>query len=499
MDRKTFLAILKFARSRGFEGKTFEQFKGWAEQPETNLGVFDFGDGKTYTLDDVKAAWDSKAVKTVTVSISADAGEDVVVQDASAQTEELDDEEDMKEMDEDEEIAKSAARRKKFRESQDKWAGVKRVDAKAGRERGGAKWVSTDDRAKSLYDRAVKSGERFRGKRPVFLDAERSELFGAWSRFKTMGPYDYSQKSRDEEIITKAGAVGQNSTGGALVFGEYFPELIENLESYGAARKAIGVTPMAEGERTVSKISDDVTVYDIGEGDAITASDPTFGNVKLVAAKTAALYRANSELLNDSAFNIGDIVARSISRAIGKYEDDSVFLGSNNRTGVSDLVGANTTHDAALSSAWTEFDIDDMQAMAALLPAWAWDDPALGYVCSMPFAQTVFMKFGLDAGGNTGTDIRNGFGELRFNGLPIYISQSMPKARDGGDDLVCYLGAWSHACKFGVVTGSEEMATSDQRYFDQDQVAYRYTQRWDFALHDVNNTANASGVVALQD
>ena len=485
MNRKT---LIRLGRENGWKGNDLESFKSWAI--DEGIETMKVG-GETVNLDQIEKVW----AKTVTVSISADAGEDVVVEDASAMTEEMDEELDEKMSDEDE-AAEKSVKSAKVKRSQDNVRAWRKASSPAS---GGG--FSATDAAKKAYDRAIKSGERLTrtGARPLFLDADRSEYFGAKARLVAMSGRDYPQRDADEKIAQKTGLTSQNSTGGALVFYEELPELIENLEQNGAARRAIGVTNMRDGEQTVSKISGDVTMYDIGEGDAITASDPTYGNVKLVAAKTAALVRQSSELLNDTAFNIGDVLARSINRAVGTWEDESVFLGSHNRQGVNDLVGANTSFDAALSASWSEFTISDIQDTLGKLPAWAFDDPNFGIVCSLPFYHSVLRRFALSAGGNTGTDVLGGFGEsLMWDGIPVYISQVMPKVYAGNANVM-FVGAWSRSAKFGVVSGSEQMATSDQRYFDQDQVAFRYTQRWAHTLHDVNNTANASGVVALID
>ncbi len=481
MNRKT---LIRLGRENGWTGNDLESFKAWAI--DEGIETMKVG-GETVTLDGLSDVW----AKTVTVSISADAGEDVVVEDAAPAQAEMADEEEEKMEDEDE-MGEKSIKSAHTRSVERQWKRASRPAAKR---------FSATDAAKKAYDRAVNVGSRIgkTGQRPLFLDADRSEYFGAKTRLVAMAGRDYAQRGADEAIVAKTGLAGNNATGGALVYYEELPELIENLEQNGAARRAIGVTNMRDGEQTVAKISGDVTMYDVGEGDAITASDPTFGNVKLVASKTAALVRQSSELLNDSAFNIGDILARSINRAVGTWEDESVFLGQHNRPGVSDLVGSNTTFDAALSTSWGDFTISDIQDTLALLPAWAFDDPNFGIVCSLPFYHSVLRRFALSAGGNTGNDVLGGFGEnLSWDGMPVYISQVMPKTY-AGDALVMYAGAWSRSAKFGVVSGSEQMASSDQRYFDQDQVAFRYTQRWAYTLHDINDTANASGVVALQD
>lgn len=488
-------SLLKEGRKAGFTGKTAAEFAEWADE---NGVSFKTSDGMELSGKNLETAFNK------TVTITADAGEDVVINDPEMVEEgdELDDEE-VKAADgeEEEDVEKRfqafrASEKAAKARSQAGATGIRKaaVDSLGGRK---ARIGDALSAKKMMYDRKIKSGVVGKNA-PFFLNAERSEAFGAAARLTSMGNHDYSQKKFDERILAK-GAAGVNSTGGALIFYEELPELIENIEQNGAARQAIGVTNMRDGEQTVSKITADVTMYDVGEGDAITSSDPTFGNVKLVATKTAALVKENSELLNDSAFNIGDVLARSISRAVGTWEDESIFLGSHNRQGVHDILatGGTNVFDAAVAS-WSAYTVGDVQDTLALLPAWAFDDPNFGIVCSLSFAHAVLFRFGMSAGGNTSANLVAGNNQLTYDGFPIYISNVMPKAfTDGRRPML--VGAWSNACKMGVVSGSEQMATSDQRYFDQDQVAFRYTQRWAHSLHTVNATAFGSGIVALQD
>lgn len=498
MDRKTFLAILKFARSRGFEGKTFEQFKGWAEQPETNLGVFDFGDGKTYTLDDVKAAWDSKAVKTVTVSIGADAGEDVVVQDASAQTEELDEEEDMKEMDEDEEIAKSAARRKKFRESQAKFEGIKRVHAprimtsKNGHD-------SALNRRKSMYDRAVKDGLSFMGQRPVFNSSDEAEYAGAMIRLVATkdGTRRYSQLENDRAIVKTAGSTLDNSWAGTLIVSQVAPEIIDLLHTYGAARQLAGVTNMPDGKFDTKRKTGDMAFGYVDEGDTIPQTNPAHDNVSLNARKVAGIGLVNNEMLNDSAFDIGDIVTKSSASGMAKFEDEEYFLGSYGTHG--GLVGnsdSDSTYDAALSSGWEDYTIAKLTAWKGKVPVEAIRDGSVMIACSNAFKESVLNRFALGAAGNTGADVVRGFNMPTWDGIPIVVTEVLPSTYSA-DQISAYIGSFKRGTKIGVVEGSEEIDSTSDRYWDTDQFAWRIKERVAFNFHDVGGTS--SEVIALKD
>ena len=497
--------IAKDLNIREFEGKTAEAFLAWTKSSDS---IMDFPGLDT----------DAEIITAFkTVTITADAGEDVVVVGEEEVADDLGTESKAEDGEDEDEEDKAAAKawladqkvtrakeRKTLRELQG--GGIKGIRAAGMSTLPGQKGRIGDrlSHSKKAYDKAVETGAklasgRTAGKTPIFYNADRCEWFGAWARLDSQGTKWYSQKDSDEHIMaTKTGLAGVNTTGGALIFGEQLPELIDNHEEGGVAREMIGVTSMREGQQTVSKLGSDITVTDIGEAETIASSDPIFGNVDLIAGKTGVMAKESSELLNDSAFNVGDIIARSIMRATGIFEDSSVFLGSNNRQGVSDLVGSNSTLDAALSANWSEFTIQDIQDWLALIPSWAMKDPNFGIVCSLPFYMRVLRRFALSAGGTTGDSMLGGInGGFQWDGIKVGISQVMPLTYTG-NALVAYAGAWGNSSKFGVVTGSERLDSSDQRFFDEDLIAFRRLQRWTFNGHDINDTTN-SGIVALKD
>lgn len=494
--------LFAYGRKNGFAGKSPDEFVAWAND---SGAVFE----------GLEKEADLKEALTKTVVITFDESDDVVIEPPAPAdepvTEAVDEEEDDDMM----------KRFQAFRASEK--AAMRTLQGGGGSpvlrsslDMPGHKAFGDLRSAKMLkYDRHVKSGKPLsRTKQsPVFGNAERMEAFNALVRLHTTGSYPYPQKSADMDIVTKNQSIGQNALGGALVFGEYFPELIENFSDYGAARQAAGVTTMREGTRTVSKLGEDITVGDIGEGDTMTPTNALFGNVTLNATKSYALAKVSAELLNDSAFSMEDILASSMMRSMRAWEDDCYFNGANNREGLADKIGANSTVDANLAARttanWGGYEIADIQNLLGSLPAWASEDPNFGIACSWQFYMTVLRRFALSAGGNNGQMVLGGVAgpgltsTWDWDGIPIYINNRAPKMYTA-DQTDAYAGAFSFATKFGVVTGSEEVAVSDQRYFEEDVWAIRMTQRWATNPHDVNNEAlsasndNGSGVVALK-
>lgn len=369
----------------------------------------------------------------------------------------------------------------------------------AGAANGGTKRIG-DKRSVVMksYERCYKNNTPMRGSKnvPIFESAEQAETVGAMLRMATLPDVGYAQKAADTKIITKSGSTFDPSAGAALVIHEYAPELIELFDQYGVARRAVGITKMKTGEKTVARLDSDIQVYDIGEGNSFTESDESTSPVKLTATKTGALKRLPSELLEDMAISVVDIFGRSTARGVGKWEDESYIKGMHNRTGLDSLiVNTGTDRFDSNSGGWSGITITDIQTAIGLLPAWAHAE-GIEIMCSTAYYSTVLESFAASAGGNTGADLKAGFGGMdRWGKFPVHLTEVMPSSYVDGQNVM-YIGAFGAASKFGLVDGSEEIATSNERYFDTDEFAVRYKQRWAINLHDIGG-AN-SGVVALQ-
>jgi len=258
---------------------------------------------------------------------------------------------------------------------------------------------------------------------------------------------------------------------------------------------------MLNGEKRVRKLTEDIPVYKTAEGLAATQGEAKVARVNLIAQKLSALAVESMEIFEDSAINIGELIARSAKRSMDKYIDTSAVLGGNNDTGILSILvaGGSNVHDTA-SGGWSAITNADIQDTKAKAPGWVYQDPNCGWMCSYAFATSVFNRIGLDAGGNKGRDVFEGFGDLLFfDGFPIYPCEVMPRSYGSGNDIPLLFGAFSHSCKLGKVTGSEQMRSTSDRYFDTDEIGFRYDTRVAHSIHGVSATAGESGIVGLQD
>lgn len=444
---------------------------GFSEDPKdaTLDAVKTFLDGKGLNLgDDVDLAEVWK--KTVTISVSADAGEDVQVQDQSTASADEMPEEDPEA--EPKAAPKSAARGAENRR--------KYLQATAGIH---APAVHTDMESKR-YERAIREGKAFGNARPVWTSADQAHGFGEWvksvvAQGKTHSLYD-------------------NALGGVLVPEEYRAELIDLKSEYGAARKVVGVQTLTRDVEAVPRQTSDVVVARTVENASLTAqAKPTFDLVKLTAEELGGLLALPNALLAQSAIALGNVAGLSFAQGFATYEDNAYFKSADNWAGLSTKLGSTNTHDAALSTGWGDYTVSKLQTWIGKLPSRAWKAGNIAIVCSRNFDYTVFRSVAKSAGGTQPQDILGRVSDASYDGIPVVYTDAMPTTYTG-DQISAYVGSFSGGTKFGEVTGSGGIDTSEHFYFGSNQTAFRSLERIAINCHDVQDDAN-SMVIALKD
>lgn len=492
--------IAKAVGARDFEGETGDEFVKWLGEITADRNVTYDGlmEDSEFDADSVRKAWKA-------VYIKADAGEEIVVDDMETAEADVEDEE-FKETDPDDEMSKAY---KAFRKAVQKSgqtppmfmksvheASTKGFGSKAPRS------AASHDRtaARKRYDRKAASGKT------AFSSADTAEIANAWYRLNWLSGTknaDYEWKQYDLDVITKAGSVFDNTLGGFLVPDGVSAEMIELKAQYGVARQLAGFESMPVPKWDVNRSGDDVVVYKTSEGIAMTESDMSFSQVTLISEELGALSLMSNRLVNLSPIDIGDKFAQSAARGFGKYEDDSYFNGANGFEGLASKVGANSTKDCTGLSAWSGITLDNLLEWKSLLPAYVdqFSVDEIPITCTRPVFEQVFRKYALAQGGSTMDDLLAA-GELRFDGHPIIINNSMARTF-ANNAIAAYIGPFKHVTKFGELEGSARVDASDQRHFEKNQMAFRALEEVAINCHDVNNTVdsdgfNTSGVVALQ-
>lgn len=100
------------------------------------------------------------------------------------------------------------------------------------------------------------------------------------------------------------------------------------------------------------------------------------------------------------------------------------------------------------------------------------------------------------AGGNTSRELESGNG-LQFLGYPVVWTQVLPTTlADTASTTLAYFGDLNMAALFGDRRGMT-MSVSDQRYWDEDQIAVKGTERFDINIHSAGTATAAGALIAV--
>jgi len=471
----SFKTALAIAKANGYEGdESLEAVRKWFDDNIVNSDK-----GKRLTGESV--------VKEVVVSVSATEGENVRVQDDSPQTEAAD------EPDEDEED-ETAATSKSFRQTQNA-AYRESGAAKHAANIGGGLTAKNHARIakRKNYDRAAQKGTT------EFAGGDQAELYGAYVK-SVIGDrlrLDYEEKGYEADMLRKNGLTTSFGAGGALVPEAFEATLIKLREERGVAEQLVGVTNMASATETRPRRTSGVTVYVQSEGSAVTASNPNYDAVQLVAKDWMATSYLSVQLLNLSAIDIADETAEEHTFAMASKMDDVVFNGDGTSTyfgyngfrnalkGLSGTIADIAGLTVASGNAYSEITADDLSAVEVNLPEY--NTPSTAKWLMHKKLWGVSRDKMQDAGGTTAEMIANAMQRQAF-GAEVVVSQVMPRV--AANSQVCALfGYFPDAAKIGRVVGSMRFDVSQDEKFSQGLVAFRTMQQVAINIHDVGNAS----------
>lgn len=306
----------------------------------------------------------------------------------------------------------------------------------------------------------------------------------------------------------KAMGAGDNAAGGILVPTEIIDNLIILIEQYGVFRRNALVYPMGSESAIAPKLSSGLEVYCPGAGVTPTLSDAKFKGVGLNAKKWMTLTAIDSELDEDAAIAIGELVGYLIAEAFAQKEDEVGFLGDGGSTyfGHTGIAGALRAVDATIGNikslvvgagnAYSELTLANFEELCGTVPDSA-DDGNLKFYCSRKFYYTVMVRLAMAAGGANATEIHTGAVSRNktFLGYPVEFTQAMPKT--AANSQICALLA---NLKRGAYLGDRRRLTIDrstEAYFSTDQIGIRGTERVAPAIHGVGDTTDAGPICGL--
>jgi len=144
---------------------------------------------------------------------------------------------------------------------------------------------------------------------------------------------------------------------------------------------------------------------------------------------------------------------------------------------------------------FAEIDTTDLTNLIGKLPAYALPG-AKWFASQMAFA-TVFCRLASTVGGIIMQQTFSGRLVPTFLGFPIAIAQVLPQVTtDLSGSVMLLFGDLSLAATLGERRGVT-VARSNSRFLDQDQIAWRGTERVDINVNDLGDASTAGPIVGL--
>ena len=136
-----------------------------------------------------------------------------------------------------------------------------------------------------------------------------------------------AMKSKNAFEVHNALQVGTDTEGGYLVPDEFERTLIEALEEENIFRQLATIINTSSGDRKIPVVATKGSASWVDEEGAIPEADDAFGQVSIGAYKLATIIKVSEELINDSAFNLEQYIAKEFGRRIGVKEEEAFFVG----------------------------------------------------------------------------------------------------------------------------------------------------------------------------
>jgi len=334
----------------------------------------------------------------------------------------------------------------------------------------------------------------------AYKTPEEAYKAGQWW-LATQGHDGAMQFCRDHGITIRA-AQGENdpARGGYLVPESMERSIITLREERGVARRYANVVTMPSETHIVPRREGGLTVYFPGEAGSITDSDKEWDQVKLVATKAAVMTKVSSELNADAIVSVIDDLTSEIAYAFADIEDKCLFLGDGTSTyghmqGLITAIAAGSQYEAASgNTAFSTLDLADFESMVGKLPVYA-EAGAAWYISKAGWAASM-MNLQNALGGNSIRDVAEGVPPM-FMGYPVRFVQVMNSTLTAqtSTDGLCYFGSLAQAAMLGT-RGGIQLQTSEDRYFEYDQLAVRGIERFDVNVHE-RGTATAAGSIIM--
>jgi HK97 family phage major capsid protein len=286
---------------------------------------------------------------------------------------------------------------------------------------------------------------------------------------------------------------------------EFSKAIFDYRDEVGVARKLATVLPMGSDTLSVPKLSSGPTTYVVGEESQITASDASFERVNLTAKKRACFGYVSSELADDNAVGLMDLLAQRMGLSLAVQEDAEFIQGDGTST-YGGVIGCKTIFTTATAGVvqaatnndtWPEITYADIALAMAKVASKYRTGGELAFLCSSAAKWQVLDRLILAQGGATAGNLAAGVGVNSFASYPVYVSDNGMPITTAANTIFLLFGNFRLCSLFGS-RQDMRVAVSPHLKFDYDQLAIRATVRYDIAHHEFGDGSTAGGVVALK-
>jgi len=144
----------------------------------------------------------------------------------------------------------------------------------------------------------------------------------------------FATKTWGDSYTAKALGAGTGAAGGFIVPEPQIAEISELLRPASVVRRlGATVVPMPNGTLLLAKLAGGSQADYIGENEAIPASQPSFGQVRLTARKLAALVPVSNDLIRYAGASADQVVRDDLVAALAQRQDQAFLLGNGTGNG----------------------------------------------------------------------------------------------------------------------------------------------------------------------
>lgn len=319
------------------------------------------------------------------------------------------------------------------------------------------------------------------------------------------------------EVLGFSGYTSSGATSGAAFVPDVFlPELIRNVEEFGAYSRILAPIRTTSSTLILPRDHGLITISFPDEGAAPTPQVTSPDNVVLRSRKGMAIVRASNELLADAGIDAAAFIFTAMAESIARAIDNSLLRDGARADGTSTpftgfTARYGTTAPTSAANAVTGGDtalLHTLAHLSQLIGAVNRFSGQAKFVCSAAMWSYVFLRVGQSAGGIVPAMLAAP-GQESFAGYPVVVvaNEIMNSTADvgsgtyapgftAGDAPDVLFGYFERAAKL-MIQQDIELDFSDQVRFEHDQGVFRVRARWDVNVHDVGSAASRGPVACL--